>query len=285
MIRKPAVAGQFYEGNKASLTRSIEKSFLHKLGPGKLPSQVEQKNEKKIVSVIAPHAGYIYSGPVAAHSYLELWKDRKDGPDTVIIIGPNHHGGAPIATMNRGQWETPLGKVDIDEDIANSIINRGKNIQDDPYSHRSEHSIEVQLPFLQYLYKGNFKFVPICMLYHDYQNCEIVGEAVASTIKSSEKDIIIVASTDFTHFEPHEVAKNKDRKAISAIEKLDARLLFNTVRQERITMCGVDPVTSTIIASKKLGAEKARFLKWSSSGDIISDKSRVVGYGSIVIMK
>ncbi|MHA1270136.1 MAG: AmmeMemoRadiSam system protein B [Candidatus Helarchaeota archaeon] len=287
MIRRAAVAGQFYRGDPTSLKKSIEKCFLDKsVGPGNLPMNVERHGKKEIIAVISPHAGYIYSGPVAAHGFLELYKDRIKPPDTIIIIGPNHHGGVPIATMVEGAWETPFGTIDIDSEIAQSLIQKNNKIQDDKYSHSYEHSIEVQLPFLQYLYDNDFQFVPICMLYHNFKNCTIVGETVASIIlQYSDKDILIVASTDFTHFEPHDIAKVKDRKAISAIEKLDAQLLFNTVNNERISMCGVDPVTATIIASNKLNAKKAQFLKWASSGDVTNDKYRVVGYGSIVILK
>ena len=286
MIRNPAVAGQFYDGNAESLRNSIEKCFLHKIGPGKIPKQVDGQDKKEIISIISPHAGYVYSGPVAAHGFLELWKDRVNAPDTVIIIGPNHHGGIPLAIMTNGAWKTPLGTIKIDEKLATAIANKDNNIRNDEYSHRNEHSIEVQLPFLQYLYNSNFQFVPICMLYHDYKNCQIIGNAIAEVIKENQdKDILIIASTDFTHFEPHEIAYNKDKKAISAIQKLNAKLLFDTITQERIFMCGVDPVTSIIIASNKLNAREAKFLKWASSGDIIPNKSSVVGYGSIIIVK
>ncbi|MHA1753520.1 MAG: AmmeMemoRadiSam system protein B [Candidatus Helarchaeota archaeon] len=287
MIREPAVAGQFYEGNPDALRKSIENCFLQSnVGPGKLPKDVERHNKREIISLISPHAGYMYSGPVAAHGFLELWKDRIEPPDTIIILGPNHHGGIDVSIMNEGGWKTPLGTVNIDVDIANEIASKSDIIQPDFYSQAYEHSIEVQLPFLQYLYGSNFKFVPICILSHSFEYCKIIGDAVSSVIeKNKDKDILIVASTDFTHFEPHEVARKKDRMAISAIEKLDAKLLFDTVSKERISMCGVNPVTATIIASNKLNARQAKFLKWASSGDIISDKSRVVGYGSIIILK
>jgi len=286
LIRRPAVAGQFYEGRSEQLIKSIESCFLHPLGPGQLPKDVDTHNKREIMAIVSPHAGYIYSGPVAAHGFLELWKDRPEPPDTIIIIGPNHHGGIPLATMAEGGWQTPLGVVEIDSEVANALIETSKSIKSDEYSHTFEHSIEVQIPFLQYLYKSNFKFVPICMLYHSFKNCEIVGNAVAEVINQfKNKDIIIVASTDFTHFEPHEVARVKDKKAIDAILKLEPKLLFDTVNRDRISMCGVDPVTSTLIAVNKLGAKSAKFLKWASSGDIIPDKSRVVGYGSIIILK
>jgi len=287
LIRRAAVAGQFYRGEPNSLRKSIEECFLHKdVGPGVLPRDVDRHNRREIIAIVSPHAGYMYSGPVAAHGYLELWKDRIEPPDTVIIIGPNHHGGITIATMERGGWETPFGVVEIDEEVAKSLTKKNNKIQHDVFSHTYEHSIEVQLPFLQYLYGSDFKFVPICMLSHSFKVCKIVGDAVAAVIKEQkQKDIIIIASTDFTHFEPHESARIKDSKAIAAIEKLNPELLFNTVNNERISMCGVDPTTAMLIAANQLNAQKAKTLKWASSGDIIPDKHSVVGYGSIIITK
>ncbi|MBD3228154.1 MAG: AmmeMemoRadiSam system protein B [Candidatus Lokiarchaeota archaeon] len=289
MVRKAAVAGQFYEGKPGSLKQSIKNCFLHEAGPGKLPRDIERFNNKNIISIVSPHAGYIYSGPVAAHGFLELAKDRLEPPDTVFILGPNHRGGLPLATMKEGSWSTPLGKINIDNEIANELINKGEGIQHDEQSHRLEHSIEVQLPFLQYIYENDFDMIPICIAHRPFdrfKNCQIVGNALGEIISEhKEKDFLIIASTDFTHYEPHNIAKKKDSKAISAIEKLDGKLLFDTINRERITMCGVDPVTATIIASNKLGAKEAKLLKWASSGDITGDKSRVVGYGSLIIEK
>ena len=279
-IRRPAQAGSFYSGTAESLKKQIEACFEHKLGPGKKPTV--QQGPRNIVGLVCPHAGYMYSGPVAAHSYYNLASDGK--PDTVVIFGPNHSGGGSgLAVMNEGIWRTPLGDVQIDEAAAAEILRKSKIIDVDDSAHAHEHSIEVQLPFLQYLYNAAFKFVPICFLMQDLESCREVGQAVAEALKG--KNAVIIASTDMTHYEPQERAEEKDRKALVSLEKLDEKTFYSTVESYHITACGYGPVVALVTAAKILGAKKGRMLCYKTSGDVTGDYSAVVGYASVAITK
>jgi AmmeMemoRadiSam system protein B len=279
-IRRPAQAGSFYSGTAESLKKQIEACFEHKLGPGKKPTV--QQGPRNIVGLVCPHAGYMYSGPVAAHSYYNLASDGK--PDTVVIFGPNHSGwGSGLAVMNEGIWRTPLGDVQIDEAAAAEILRKSKIIDVDDSAHAHEHSIEVQLPFLQYLYNAAFKFVPICFLMQDLESCREVGQAVAEALKG--KNAVIIASTDMTHYEPQERAEEKDRKALVSLETLDENTFYSVVDSYRITACGYGPVVALITAAKILGAKKGRVLCYNTSGDVTGDYSAVVGYASVAITK
>jgi len=251
----------------------VESCFLHELGPGRLP-RVNPSGRRRIFGLVCPHAGYMYSGPVAAHSYLALAEDGV--PATAIILGPNHTGvGSGVSLMTEGAWETPLGRVEIDSELAAKIQKASAIIDTDEEAHRHEHSLEVQLPFLQYLYQNSVKIVPICLMMQDLATAAEVGDAIA---KAATPSTVIVASTDMTHYEPHAAAQTKDRKAIDAILALDDARLQETVESKGITMCGHGPVASTIVASKILGAKSARFLGYSTSGDITGDQGAVVGY-------
>ncbi|MDH5634778.1 MAG: AmmeMemoRadiSam system protein B [Candidatus Bathyarchaeota archaeon] len=279
-IRRPVQAGSFYSGTAESLRKQIEECFEHKLGPGKNPTV--QKGPRNIVGLVCPHAGYMYSGPVAAHSYYNLAIDGK--PDTVVIFGPNHTGeGSGLAIVKEGIWRTPLGDVQIDEAVAHEILRKSKIVDVDDSAHTHEHSIEVQLPFLQYLYNSAFKFVPICFLMQDLESCREVGQAVAEALKG--KNAVIIASTDMTHYEPHERAEEKDRKALVSLEKLDEKTFYSTVESYRITACGYGPVVALVTAAKILGAKKGQMLCYKTSGDVIGDYSAVVGYASVAITK
>jgi AmmeMemoRadiSam system protein B len=276
-LRRPVVAGAFYPADPTRLRRSIEESFTHRLGPGKLPD--EPSGERTIISVVCPHAGYMYSGPVAAHSYLQLSSEGK--PDTVVIIGPNHTGlGGPVSLGGSDAWETPLGKVEIDKDLTSVISGSSDIIDVDELAHIREHSIEVQLPFLQYIY-GEFKLVPICMGFQDLETSRMLGEVLAEALK--ERNALMMASTDLNHMEPQSTAEPKDRGVIDRILTLDEAALQDWVRSRRVSMCGYGPVSATLVASKRLGATKAELLAYGTSGDIIGDHSSVVGYTSIKI--
>jgi AmmeMemoRadiSam system protein B len=267
----------FYEGNAQALRTQIDTCFTHKLGPGKLP-KVADRTLQTIVGLVCPHAGYMYSGPVAAHAYYNLAADGK--PDTVVLFGPNHTGyGSALALMRDGVWRTPLGDVEIDTATANLILKESSIIDVDDSAHAHEHSIEVQLPFLQYLYGSAFKFVPICFLMQDLQSSREVGTAVAKALV--DKNALVIASTDMTHYEPQETAEQKDKAAIEATVNLDSERLYSTVETRRISMCGYGPVVAAITASKLLRAKKARLLCYKTSGDITGDFSSVVGYASI----
>ena len=181
-IRRPTVAGQFYEGDAEALRAQIKNCFLHDLGPKKLPNVNLHIHPRNIVGMICPHAGYMYSGPVAASAFYELALDGK--PDTVVLMGPNHTGyGSALSLMNEGVWRTPLGDVEIDAEMANEIIHETNLIDVDELAHRHEHSIEVQLPFLQFLYGNTFKIVPICFLMQDYDSAVEVGRALVEVLE------------------------------------------------------------------------------------------------------
>ncbi|MDX1814118.1 MAG: AmmeMemoRadiSam system protein B [Candidatus Bathyarchaeia archaeon] len=280
-IRRPHVAGTFYEGNAESLKNQIERCFLHKFGPQKKP-KVNANGPRKVIGLICPHAGYAYSGPVAANAYYELARDGR--PDTVVILGPNHTGyGSAIALMNEGFWRTPLGDVEIDSETANQIVTNGRLVDVDDSAHSFEHSIEVQLPFLQYLYGSSFKFVPICFLMQDLQSAEEVGKALIETLVN--KNAVVIASSDLTHYEPQDTAERKDMAALKAIEELNTKLLFSTIEARNISACGYGPITALIKFAKSSGVKEAKLLSHRTSGDIISDYSSVVGYAAVSFKK
>jgi len=280
-LRRAQVAGSFYSGTKTALTGEIEGCFTHRLGPGRLPT-LAQVGERKLVGVVCPHAGYMYSGPVAARSYFEVASDGK--PDKIVIIGPNHTGaGSGVSMMPEGIWETPFGQVEVDMEMATAISKASDIIDLDDRAHLYEHSIEVQLPFLQYVLKTKFDFVPICMMMQDLETSKEVGKAVGQALKG--RDALIIASSDMTHYESAEAAKRKDHLAIDAILALDDARLQETVESHRISMCGHGPVASMIAASKILNAKTAQLLGYSTSGDITGDNSGVVGYLAASIHK
>jgi len=280
-LRKPAVAGSFYAGDSKSLKRQIEKCFLHKIGPGKIPS-VNPKRQNNIIGLVSPHAGYMYSGPIAAHGFYEVALDGT--PDTIIILGPNHRGfGEDISIMAEGKWETPLGEIEIDADIAEKIIKNSKIIKSDEKAHQYEHSIEVQLPFIQYIFDKNTKFVPICMTRQDINTDIEIAKSICSSVVG--KNVLIIASSDFTHYEPQEYAENVDKQAINTILEFNPQKLYDIIYQQRLTMCGPGPITAMLIACKTLGAKKAELLKYATSGDITGMYDQVVGYASLIVYK
>jgi len=276
-VRRPCQAGRFYAGTADSLRAEIESCFTHKFGPGSVP-EVVKEGPRQILGLVCPHAGYMYSGPVAAHAYHSLALDGV--PETVVIFGPNHTGyGSALAVMNEGSWRTPLGDVEIDVEVANEIVRESKIIDIDESAHRYEHSVEVQLPFLQYLYGSSFKFVPICFLMQDLDSSREVGQAVAKALQG--RNAVVIASTDMTHYEPQETANRKDRMALAAVEKMDEELFYSTVEAHCVSMCGYGPVVALITAAKRLGAKRAELLCYRTSGDVIGDYSSVVGYASV----
>jgi len=280
-IRYPAVAGLFYEGDSEALKKRIEWCFKHKLGPGSIPS-LNELGKRNIVGLVCPHAGYVYSGPIAAHSYVELAKDGI--PDVVVILGPNHTGlGSGVSIVDAGCWRTPLGNVEVNSEVAKKIVRNCELIAVDELAHLHEHSIEVQLPLLQYIYGNRFSFVPICMMLQLRDVCAEVGNAIAKALEN--ENAVIIASTDFTHYEPQERAYEKDLKVLKAIEALDPDLMLRLVDSLPVSMCGPGPVASMLYAAKKLGAKRATILKYATSGDVTGDKFSVVGYGSVKVEK
>jgi MEMO1 family protein len=280
-VRRPTQAGAFYEGTPDALKRQIEKCFTDKLGPGKLP-EVAKTDPTNVIGLICPHAGYMYSGPVAAHAYYELAVDGK--PDVVVLLGPNHTGlGSGLAVMNEGVWRTPLGDVEVDRETANEIVHESRIVDIDDSAHNHEHSIEVQLPFLQYLYGSAFKIVPICFLMQDLSSAREVGQAVAKVLL--DKKAVIIASSDMTHYEPQESAERKDKKALEAIEAMDEVRFQSAIETYNITACGHGPIAALITAAKVLGGREAKLLCYKTSGDVIGDRSSVVGYAAVCFTK
>ena len=271
----------FYEGHASSLKGQIEDCFRHDLGPRALPKVADRKMTDT-VGLISPHAGYMYSGPVAAHGYYSLALDGK--PDVVVIMGPNHTGaGSGLAIMKEGAWKTPLGEVEIDTEVADAILERSSIIDADETAHMREHSIEVQLPWLQYLFGSNFKFVPICFLMQDLESSREVGVAIAQALKA--RTGLVIASTDMTHYEPQKVAERKDKAVIEAALKLDEKALYSTVEGFQVSMCGYGPAVAALVAAKELGAKNGKLLCYKTSGNVVGDYSAVVGYASLIFTR
>jgi AmmeMemoRadiSam system protein B len=275
-IRRPAVSGMFYAGTAGELREQIEWCYKHELGPGTIP-RVNSRGLREIVAVVVPHAGYYYSGPVAAHAYKELAEDGVF--DTAVILGPNHTGyGHNVSLWAGGSWSTPLGEVEVDKKLAQRLL--GDVIEADEIAHIHEHSIEVQLPWLQYLY-GKVRIVPITMLAQDIETARIVGKSIGQ----AGDNLIVIASSDLTHYEPHSIAVEKDSSVIEAIIALDEEELYERCERLGCTMCGYGPVAAAIVAAKEMKGKTASLLKYATSGDTSGDFSRVVGYGSIVIKR
>ncbi|RLE79602.1 MAG: hypothetical protein DRJ51_02020 [Thermoprotei archaeon] len=281
-VRNPAVAGYFYERDREALINQLKWCFTHSLGPGEIP-KVDYKGERGILGLVSPHAGYIYSGPVAAHGFYALAQNGK--PDIVVLVGPNHHGvGAPVSIYPEGMWKTPLGELEVDgkivEELSESL--RGlAEVEEEP--HLFEHSLEVQLPFLQFLFQKDFRIVSILMLAQNIFASKELGDALSEILHG--KNFIIIASSDFTHYEPQERAERQDMQAIKAILTLEPRFLYDTIMKYDITMCGYGPVMVLMQVAKNLGGIKAKLLKYATSGDITGDRSSVVGYASILFEK
>ena len=280
-LRRPAVAGSFYAGDSKSLNIQIENCFLHKIGPGEIPL-VNPKRQNNIIGLISPHAGYMYSGPVAANGFYKIALGGK--PDTIIILGPNHQGfGENVSIMAEGKWKTPLGELEIDAEMAEDILKKSKIIKNDKKAHQYEHSIEVQLPFIQYIFGKDIKFVPICMTRQDIDTDIEIAKSIRSSV--IDKNILIIASSDFTHYEPQEYAENVDKQAINAILEFNPKKLYDMIHHQNLTMCGPGPITVMLIACETLGAKKAELLKYATSGDVSGMYDQVVGYASLIVSK
>lgn len=270
MKREPAVAGYFYPGEKESLL--LELKGLIKFSQEKIPA----------LGIVVPHAGYMYSGGVAGKVYGKI-----SPPDVAIIMGPNHTGlGERVSLFDGESFLTPLGEVKIERELVELLFNETKLVKKDRWAHIREHSLEVQVPFLQFL-NPQVKIVPLCLSELDLYEIRELGKALAKAVKvyteQTGKKTLIVASSDFSHYEPHSVAKKKDGLAIEEILKLSEEGLLKTVIGQRISMCGIMPVSVTIVACKELGAENALLVEYKTSGDITGDYSAVVGYGGIII--
>ncbi|KXA89552.1 hypothetical protein AKJ62_02910 [candidate division MSBL1 archaeon SCGC-AAA259D14] len=278
-MRDPVVAGQFYAGSANGLRSQVEECFTDAHGPGEIPGV--SKGPRKLLGLVSPHAGYPYSGPVAAHGFSKLAEDGK--PESVIIIGPNHTGAGPDISFDPSDgWRTPLGEVDIDKDLRDSILDKVEMAELDSYSHSREHSLEVQLPFLQYLFDDDFQIVPICMKGQNVKSSEALGNAIGESVSS---DVLIIASTDLTHYESPDVAESRDRKVIEKIEGMDWKGVVELVTEKGYSVCGYGPVSSTLLATENLGAERTELFKYATSGDTAGPSREVVGYCSLGIFK
>ncbi len=283
-IRKPVVAGAFYPSDPEELAEVLESCYYHNLGPNKLPSSGIYT---KPIGVISPHAGYIYSGPIAAHSFVSL-SNYVSGEVTVIIIGPNHTGLGSDVAISDSIWEIPLGNFYPDIEFIEELCNNYNLAKIDNLAHSREHSIEVQLPFLKSIEllrnDVSFKIVPICIGNQDYSIAIELSKAIEKTYKKLNKNIVIISSTDFNHYEPYEIGYKKDAIVIKNIINLNEKGLYEDVILNNISMCGYGPTIVMINLIKRLVNEpKAYLLSYSTSGDITNDYSSVVGYGAILL--
>ena len=266
MIREPVVAGQFYPDTEEDLKNMIKDCMEHKYGPG-IKSIV---SDEKIFGIISPHAGYVYSGPTACHSYKSI---ASQNPELVIIIGPNHFGiGRDAATMIDAEWQTPLGRVKVDSDAAKEVAEKSKFIEIDEYSHS-------QIPMLQYILSNDFQILPIILRAQDMETAMDVGNAVSEIAK--KKNTMIVASSDFTHYEENSFAHQQDKALIKPILDMDVEKFYQILRNKRVTACGFGAMAATMIACKNLGATRGELLSYATSGDVSGDTGSVVGYGAI----
>lgn len=267
MIREPAVADRFYPGKSDVLSRTVTDLF---------PEQAA-KQPKKAIAAVSPHAGYVYSGGVAAETFSSI-----KIPETVIIIGLNHHGnGAPVA-LSTSTWKMPMGEVPVNQEFSRLLMSDPGPFIRDEVAHQYEHSVEVQIPFLQAI-QPHLSIVPIVLSHLSYSICMDIANALTRAIQNFPDDVLIVASSDMTHYESRESASRKDKLALSQIENLDPEALYKTVHQHRISMCGVVPVTVALLTANQLGAQKAEIVRYTDSGEASGDTDQVVGYAGVVI--
>lgn len=269
MTRRPAVAGSFYPAGTEALRTAIDTMM-----GGRTPPR-----EPLAKALLVPHAGYIYSGRIACETYLSSRL-----PNRLVILGPNHTGeGAPIAVAREGAWRTPLGNAVIDVSLADAILAGCPGARPDENAHRREHSIEVQIPFLQRLVP-EFRFVPICVGTQRLTELLDLGRAVADAIRAAEDDILILLSSDMSHYVPAAFAERQDRKALERLQALDPEGLHRVVHEEDISMCGVAPAIAGLQAARLLGASSSRLVAYGHSGERTGDVSSVVAYAGVAVL-
>ena len=265
-VREPAVAGYFYPRAPEALNQEIR-------------NYTAQGGEKiAALACLVPHAGYMYSGHVAGAVYGRLQLPRR-----FVILCPNHTGyGRPLAILTEGAWQTPLGQIQIDHALGHALRLACPLLEEDEAAHRGEHAIEVQLPFLQ-AGLPEFAFVPIAVGTARYEPLQALGEALAGVLRQEGDNIMIISSSDMNHYEPDDITRVKDHKAIDKILALDPRGLYEVVMEESISMCGFGPTVATLTAARLLGASSAEVIKYATSADVSGDRSAVVGYAGVVI--
>ena len=260
-VRTPAVSGTFYPGDEKELKDLIHECFLHELGPGKIPPT---DSDQKIYGVICPHAGFVYSGPVACHSFYSI---SSSASKLAIITGPNHYGiGQNVASMVDSSWETPLGLVEVDSESALELREDLGILELDSFSHSKEHSIEVQIPMLQETFSNEMKILPVSLIAQEQKTATKVGLAIAKL--AQKKDALLIGSSDFTHYEENGFAHKQDMALIEPILKLDMDKFYRVLHERNVTACGFGAIASTMIACKELGATEGKLLKYATSGDI-----------------
>ncbi|MEW5745689.1 MAG: AmmeMemoRadiSam system protein B [Nitrospirota bacterium] len=267
MRRPPAVAGQFYNGSASRLRSQVEQYL------------VKGAAKEKVIGLVSPHAGLMYSGHVAGAVYSSL-----QVPRTFVLVGPNHTGlGAPLSIMTSGEWEIPTATIAIDEPLALAVQRRVPGMTDDARAQLFEHSLEVQLPFIASL-SPEAEIVPITMGTASLEECRTVGTALAESVREAGYEVVIAASSDMSHYLPDSTARSVDMLAIREILALDPEGLYRTVVQERISMCGFIPATVMLYAARLLGAREARLVKYTTSGDVSGDYEQVVGYAGVIVV-
>jgi MEMO1 family protein len=265
MIRQPAVAGKFYPDDPDQLRQE-------------LATMIPQGEGARVLGLVAPHAGYIYSGKVAGLAYGAVRV-----PEAVLLLGPNHTGsGAPAALAPSGEWLTPLGPVPVNSRLSKLILKHASFVREDPSAHHFEHSIEVQLPFLQYR-NPRVCISALCLSLSDFDSISALGAGLAQAITEYGEEVLIVASSDMNHYESARVAKEKDDLALAELARLDPEALLRVCRECRITMCGVVPAAVMLVAAKLLGATTSRLIRYTTSGEVNGDLSRVVAYAAVTV--
>lgn len=274
-IRDPAAAGLLYNADKDSLRREIDGFFNGKNGPKEFDNQ-------NLTAVITPHNNYHLCGPICAWSYSKIEKAN------YVIIGPNHHDlGSKFAVMKEGLWKTPLGEVVVSNKVAQKIIDKSNLVEYDVTAHKNEHSIEVQLPFLQFRYGNDFKIVPVSITnkFEDkdfLENCERIGKAIAQSIISEDEKWLVIATTDFSRG-PKSNVESVDKLLVNSLKNLSGRSFFNSVHKNMSYICGYGAVLAALSAAKELKAKRSRLLKYASSMEVVKDPKSFVGYASIII--
>ena len=279
-IRASAVAGMFYPEDSQELRELVNQSFRNqRFGPGKSPPSAVRR---RIYGLISPHAGFVYSGAVAANGFYEA---SSIDFQNVIMVGPNHYGiGSLVAGMKEGEWETPLGNVEINTELAEEIAARSTTLDFDNFAHSRDHCLEVQLPFLQYI-KQKFRIVPVVLMSQRSDTAYDLGNAISKTIVEKNYDnTLLIASSDFTHYESNSEAHRKDNELIKPILDLDVNKFYAVLERLDVSACGYGAIATMMVAAKNLGANKGELLKYATSGDVTGDTSAVVGYSSIVFV-
>jgi len=288
-VREPAVAGYFYAGRREALLADLRGCFLHALGPGRLP-QVAAEGPGMVDALVSPHAGYMFSGPAAAHGFAALAEDGV--PETVVILGPSHSAAARTAAVSLVEaWRTPLGEVPVDVELGHALMEATPLLVADEHCHAQEHSLEVQVPFVQFVYGARTPAIcPVCIRAHPYDpleqliaDSEQLGQALAKVLAG--RRAVLIASSDFSHRIPHQQAQRQDKLALDQILALDPAGLLRTVAKHHITTCGPIAVAIALACCRATGPHRAELLRYYTSGDITDSRLEVVGYASVVIRR